>query len=100
MLAHAATAGPAHLPSAHGQDRRQIAAGLKRLGLAYAWITFASIGIVSFEPAPYDVLILGAVVLLPLLGLVRFSKGAAIYVSLWAANVAAGFLASSLAPNT
>jgi hypothetical protein len=100
MLAHAATAGPARLASAHGDGRRQIGIGLKRLGLAYAWITFASIGIVSFEPAPYDVLILGAVVLLPLLGLVRFTQGAAIYVSLWAANIAAGFLASSLAPNT
>ncbi len=96
MPAYVATPGPAAVAFPR---ERQLSRGLKRLGLAYAWVTFASIGIVSMEPAPYDALILGALVLLPLLGLVRLVKGAALYIALWLANIAAGFLATTLAPD-
>jgi hypothetical protein len=97
MPAYAATSHSADTSLARG--RPTLSAGLKRLGLAYAWITFATIGIVSTEPAPYDLLILGALVLFPLLGMVRVSVGTALYFSLWMANIAAGLLAATLADN-
>ncbi len=53
------SASPALTASLAGAPTR-ISRGLHRLGLVYLWITIASIGIVSIEPAPFDVLILGA----------------------------------------
>jgi hypothetical protein len=97
MPAYAATPTLADTSLARG--RPALSAGLKRLGLAYAWVTFATIGIVSTEPAPYDLLILGALALFPLLGMVKVSAGTALYFSLWMTNIAAGFLAATLADN-
>lgn len=77
--------------------RPRISPGLIRLTLLYLWITIASIGIVFIEPAPFDALILGAMLLLPLAGLVRFSGGVALYFTLWMVVVAAGFVAATQA---
>jgi len=75
----------------------QISAEVKRLALAYVWITIALSSIVFSEPALYDVLMLGAALILPVAGLVGFSRGLALYLLLWAAIVAGGFVATTQA---
>jgi len=54
---------------------RRISPGIKRLALLYLWITIASGGVVYFEPAPYDALMIGAMLLLPIVGLVPGPAG-------------------------
>jgi hypothetical protein len=76
---------------------REISAGVRRLVLLYVSITIASSAIVFSEPALYDVLMLGAALMLPVVGLVSFSRGVALYLLLWAAIVAGGFIASTQA---
>ena len=76
---------------------RQISAGIKRLALVYLWLTIASIAIVVSDPAPYDALILGAVLVLPVAGLVAFPRGLALYLLLWTIVIAFGFIASTQA---
>lgn len=75
----------------------RVGAEVQRLALAYVWITIASSSIVFSEPALYDVLMLGAVLVLPVAGLVSFSRGLALYLLLWAAIVAGGFVATTQA---
>ena len=76
---------------------RQLSAGVKRLALAYVWIAIASIAIVISDPAPYDALMVGAVVLLPVTGLASSSRGLALYLMLWTVVVAFGFIAATQA---
>jgi hypothetical protein len=76
---------------------QQISPGLKRLGLAYVWLAFATSGIVIAEPAPHDLLLVGATVLLPLLGLVAFNRALVLYLLLWVAILAASFIATAQA---
>src|SRR3990170_4240359 len=75
----------------------RISAEVQRLALAYVWITIASSAIVFSEPALYDVLMLGAALMLPVVGLVSFSRGLALYFLLWATIVAGGFIATTQA---
>jgi hypothetical protein len=87
MLAYGAAAG-----TVEAGPPREISAGLRRLVLIYVWLTIASSAIVFSEPALYDVLVMGAALLLPVVALVSFSRGLALYLLLWAAIVAAGFI--------
>jgi len=87
MLAYGAAAG-----TVEAGPPREISAGLRRLVLIYVWLTIASSAIVFSEPALYDVLVMGAALLLPVVSLVSFSRGLALYLLLWAAIVAAGFI--------
>lgn len=87
MLAYGAAAG-----TVEAGPPREISAGLRRLVLIYVWLTIAFSAIVFSEPALYDVLMMGAALLLPVVSLVSFSRGLALYVLLWAAIVAAGFI--------
>lgn len=87
MLAYGAVAG-----TVEAGPPREISAGLRRLVLIYVWLTIASSAIVFSEPALYDVLVMGAALLLPVVSLVSFSRGLALYLLLWAAIVAAGFI--------
>lgn len=73
----------------------RIGAELQRLGLIYVWITFATSGVVFAEPAPHDALLLGAMIALPLLGLVSFNRGLMLYLLLWV-----GILVTSLVATT
>ena len=75
----------------------RISAEVQRLALAYVWVTIASSSIVFSEPALYDVLMLGAALMLPVAGLVSFSRGLGLYLLLWAAIVAGGFVATTQA---
>lgn len=92
MLAYGAAAG-----TVEAGPPREISAGIRRLVLLYVWITVASSAIVFSEPALYDVLVMGAALLLPVVGLVSFSRGLALYLLLWAAIVAAGFISATQA---
>ncbi len=60
----------------------------------YVWFTIATGGVVFSEPAPYDALMIGAVLLLPVVGLTRFDRGLALYLSLWVLIVAGGYIAT------
>jgi hypothetical protein len=92
MLAYGAAAG-----ALEGRAPREISAGLRRLVLLYVWITIASSAVVFSEPALYDVLMLGAALALPVVGLVDFSRGLGLYLLMWAAIVAGGFIATTQA---
>ncbi len=67
------------------------------LALALVWVTLATSGLVVAEPAPVDLLLMGLVVLLPLIGLATITPGIAGYLGLWLAIAGAGFFASIFA---
>ena len=75
----------------------RISPGIKRLALFYLWLTVATSGVVYFEPAPYDVLMLGAIALLPLAGLAVFTRGLAAYLMLLIGICAGGYVAATQA---
>ncbi|ODA68562.1 hypothetical protein A7A08_00391 [Methyloligella halotolerans] len=77
--------------------RPQISAGIRRLALFYIWLTIASVGVVIADPAPYDALILGAALLIPVVGLMRYSSGLAAYFFVWVLICAGGYLATTQA---
>ena len=78
-------------------ERPRISGDVRWLALAYVWITISLSSIVFSEPALYDVLTLGATLVLPVAGLVRFSRGLALYLLLWGVIVAGGFIAATQA---
>jgi hypothetical protein len=77
--------------------RRQISPGVERLALVYLWMTIATGGVVYFEPSPYDALMVGAVILLPLVGLTSLTRGLAVYLMLLCGIVAGGYIATTQA---
>jgi O-antigen ligase len=79
------------------EGSRRVSAGIRRLAYLYVWITIVSGAIVFSEPAPYDALMVGAILVLPILGLTRFTTGIGFYLSLWTLVVAGGFLATAQA---
>ncbi len=74
-------------------EPRRVSAGIRRLVRAYVWITIAASGIVFSEPALCDALMVGAIILLPVVGLTRFTRGIGLYLGLWAVIVACGYIA-------
>ena len=76
---------------------REVCTSVIRIALAYVWLTIATGGVVFSEPAPYDALMIGAVLLLPVVGLTRFDRGIALYLSLWVLIVAGGYIATTQA---
>lgn len=85
---------PAHVI---GQTQKHIRPGFKRLVLVYLWIVIASGCVVYVEPAPYDALLLGAVILLPLAGLVALPRALAVYLLAICGIAAGGYVASTQA---
>lgn len=71
----------------------RVGVGVQRLALAYIWVTIALSAIVFTEPAPCDALMVGAIFVLPVAGLTRFTPGIALYLMLWTLIVAGGFIA-------
>ncbi len=90
MLAYEAASAEAHAP-------REISAGIRQLALFYLWITIATGAVVFSEPAPYDLLMVGAIVILPLTGLAPLTRGMAPYLLLLTGIVAGGFIATTQA---
>lgn len=76
---------------------RRVSTGIKRLALVYLWITVALGGVVYWEPAPYDALMIGAVILLPLVGLAPLTRGLSVYFLLLCGIVAGGYIATTQA---
>jgi hypothetical protein len=72
---------------------------LQRLALALVWLSIALSAVVFTEPAPVDVLVLGLVIGLPLVGLVAVPGPLWILGSLWFVCGAGAVLASSFAPD-
>lgn len=68
--------------------------------LALVWLTFASSGFVFSEPCPTDLLALGLIVLLPIIGLVRVTPLLALFLMLWAAMTASGLISAAFAEDT
>jgi hypothetical protein len=80
-------------PTDFASARPRVGVGIQRLALAYIWITIALSALVFTEPAPCDALMVGAIFVLPVAGLTRFTPGIALYLLLWAVIVAGGFIA-------
>ncbi len=68
---------------------------IHRMALALVWLTVASGAVVFSEPAPVDVLTMGLVVLLPVIGLVSISRSLVVLLALMLIATAAGVLAAS-----
>ncbi|MGE5259941.1 MAG: O-antigen ligase family protein, partial [Actinomycetota bacterium] len=83
--------------STEAPPRREVSAGIRRLALLYLWITIASGAVVFSEPAPYDILMIGAIIVLPLTGLAPLTRGLAPYLLLLTGIVASGFIATTQA---
>ena len=62
---------------------------------ALVWLTVASGAVVFTEPAPIDVLTMGLVVLLPVIGLVAISRSLIVLLALMLIAAAAGVLAAT-----
>ena len=83
--------------SAEAPPRRAVSLGIRRLALFYLWITIASGAVVFSEPAPYDMLMIGAIILLPVAGLAPLTRGIAPYLLLLTGIAAGGFIATTQA---
>lgn len=77
--------------------RSHVRPGFKRLAQIYLWIVIASGCVVYVEPAPYDALLLGAVILLPVAGLVTLPRTLAAYLILLCSIAAGGYVATTQA---
>lgn len=94
--------GPALASSpAHSVTFPHTAAGRRSAvhsaALMLVWTTLATSGLVMAEPAPVDLLLMGLVVLLPLIGLVTITSEIAVYLAIWLVIAATGFFASIFA---
>ncbi|MFN3869469.1 MAG: hypothetical protein ACK4MF_10425, partial [Hyphomicrobiaceae bacterium] len=67
-----------------------------RLALAAVWLSIAAGAIVFTEPAPTDVLSMGLIVLLPVLGLVSFNRGVLAFAVALMLLTAFGFMGSMM----
>ena len=65
------------------------------MALGLVWLAVASGAIVMTEPAPVDVLTIGLIVLLPVIGLVAIKPSLVVFLSIWLAAAAAAFGASA-----
>lgn len=70
------------------------------LALTIVWATMALATIVFTEPAPFDFLMLGLIVLLPTVGLARLTPRLLFLLCAWLVVAAFGFLASLIATDT
>ncbi|MEM9591874.1 MAG: O-antigen ligase family protein [Pseudomonadota bacterium] len=84
------------LPAA-GHSLGSIRPGFKRLVLIYLWIVIATGCFVFVEPAPYDVLLPGATIVIPIAGLIALPRTLSVYLLLVCGIVAGGYVASTQA---
>jgi hypothetical protein len=68
-----------------------------RLALGLVWLTVVAGSVVASEPAPVDVLTMGLVLLLPLIGLVAVSRALVGLLALMLVVAAGGYLAAGMA---
>ena len=85
-----------HLPQvSRGHIHAWTALTAQHLGLALAWLTLAVSSIVFFEPAPFDALMIGLILMLPLLRLTSYGSGMLLFLIVWLVIGAAGLAAST-----
>ncbi len=84
---------PYPVPSYQAPVARGLSA--QKLGLSLVWLTVASSSVVFAEPAPFDALMLGLAVLLPLLGLTSFSNPILFLLFAWLVIGASELFAST-----
>ncbi len=95
-----ATAGHrAHRPARRAGEFAGPKSAAHVLALACVWLTFASSGVVFTEPAPVDAMSMGLMLLLPVVGLVAFSRMLMTYITVWLIAAASACLASTLSPD-
>ena len=70
------------------------------VALGLVWLAMATSGFVFTEPAPTDILALGLIVILPVVGLFRPSPLLAILMLLFAGIAASGLVSATLANDT
>ncbi len=70
---------------------------VRRIVLALVWLTFFTSFFVVREPAPFDALMMMAIVLLPVVGLTAINARHLTYLVLWLVVVGTGFLAAGQA---
>ncbi|MDX2260036.1 MAG: O-antigen ligase family protein [Hyphomicrobiaceae bacterium] len=68
------------------------------LCLAAVYLTIATSGVVFSEPAPVDVLTMGLLVLLPVVGLLHVTPSLALYLALWLVVGAGGLFSIAAMP--
>ena len=90
-VVHGAPAGLLLPPGMQSAPRRMSA--VHRLALLFVSLTVFSGFFVVFEPAPYDALMVGLMVLLPAVGLTAFNRPLIVYLTLWLLIVVFGFAA-------
>jgi len=82
-----------HFPDAVRHRRSAV----HHASLALVWLALATSGVVFAEPAPVDVLLLGLVLLLPLVGLVAVSAPLLGFLAIWLTIAAAQLVAAPFA---
>lgn len=80
-----------------GRSGGHVRPGFKRLVLIYLWLVVVTGCFVYVEPSPYDVLLIGAMVVLPVAGLIALPRGLSVYLLLLCGIVAGGYVASTQA---
>lgn len=86
--------GIASTPSRTPASKRS---AVHKTALALVWMTVASSAVVFSEPAPFELLMMGLIVLLPTVGLARLTPALLLIMGLWLLVGAGGFLASTAA---
>lgn len=68
-----------------------------KIALALVWAAVASSAVVFSEPAPFEVLMMSLIVLLPVIGLARLTPALLLLLGIWLLVGTGGFLASTAA---
>lgn len=68
-----------------------------RTALALVWLTVASSAVVFSEPAPFELMMMSLIVLLPVVGLARLTPMLLLLMGVWLLVGTGGFLASTIA---
>ncbi|MFA5899052.1 MAG: O-antigen ligase family protein [Hyphomicrobium sp.] len=97
MAAIATPTPDRYLGGAHQTEQRGLVTWLALAAVAF---TFATSGMVFTEPAPFDALMMGLMLLLPVIGLVSFNRGLIAFGALWLVAGAAALLAATLSLDT
>lgn len=84
---------PAALPPADGVHSG-LSISFDAIARAGMWLALAASGFVFSEPAPVDLLMIGLIVLLPLLGVQRYAPGMIFALFVWLGCGAGGLVAS------
>lgn len=89
--------GAAATPVRLNSQTRNVA---QTLALGAVWLTMALSSVVSTEPAPFDFMMVGLIIFLPLFGLSRLTAPLIFLTCAWLLVAACGFVSSLIATDT